>query len=416
MIAPQPFYEERGTPMNVRAMCETLGSAGIQIDLACYPLGQELFLPNTKILRAGGWPGIKSVKIGPSWGKIALDLRLALACLRRCCFTRYDLIHGIEEGGIIAAVLGKIFRAPYVFDLDSNMTEQLLASRFTNSRILLKVIATLEKFALQSAAAVITVCKALTDHARTLTTSHIAQIEDFAPDSEVSDRKTLEQISSEFEFQGKRILLYTGNLASYQGIDLLLSAWSAFIKNYPTSANSCLLVIVGGSSSDCTRYQDIAAGLDIPNSSLCFTGARPQHQIQAFLDLSTAVVSPRIEGSNTPLKVYAYMASGKPLIATRIYSHTQVLDESACYLVETNPENFAVAIFNALGSLPEQLNTNKDKVTRAQEIALLNYTRLAFDRKLIGLYAELLGDPELSLETRATKIQNGAHTNQAASV
>ena len=60
------------------------------------------------------------------------------------------------------------------------------------------------------------------------------------------------------------------------------------------------------------------------------------------------LVSPRVHGTNTPLKVYEHLASGKPLVATRIWSHTQVLDDSVCFLVEPEPDSMAKGLLRAL--------------------------------------------------------------------
>jgi len=60
------------------------------------------------------------------------------------------------------------------------------------------------------------------------------------------------------------------------------------------------------------------------------------------------LVSPRIEGTNTPLKIYEQLASGKPLVATRIWSHTQVLTDDVCILVEPQPQALAAGILKAI--------------------------------------------------------------------
>ena len=42
MIAPQPFYSERGTPMNVRLLCKVLGEAGHKVDAELQELTQGM--------------------------------------------------------------------------------------------------------------------------------------------------------------------------------------------------------------------------------------------------------------------------------------------------------------------------------------------------------------------------------------
>ena len=51
---------------------------------------------------------------------------------------------------------------------------------------------------------------------------------------------------------------------------------------------------------------------------------------------------------NTPFKVYTYMASGRPLLATRIPTHTQLLDDTLAFLVEPSPEGLARGIEEVL--------------------------------------------------------------------
>jgi glycosyltransferase involved in cell wall biosynthesis len=63
-----------------------------------------------------------------------------------------------------------------------------------------------------------------------------------------------------------------------------------------------------------------------------------------FLALGDALVSPRSHGKNTPLKIYSYLRSAKPIVATRILTHTQVLDDEVAILTEPTPEAFARGI------------------------------------------------------------------------
>src|SRR5262249_6759792 len=49
-------------------------------------------------------------------------------------------------------------------------------------------------------------------------------------------------------------------------------------------------------------------------------------ELPAFLGLADVLASPRRRGVNTPFQVYTYLASGRPLVATRLLTPTQVLD------------------------------------------------------------------------------------------
>jgi len=69
----------------------------------------------------------------------------------------------------------------------------------------------------------------------------------------------------------------------------------------------------------------------------------------AYLAASDVLVSPRSRGTNTPLKIYQYLRSGKAIVATRLLTHTQVLSDETAILTEASPEGFARGILDALG-------------------------------------------------------------------
>jgi glycosyltransferase involved in cell wall biosynthesis len=79
-----------------------------------------------------------------------------------------------------------------------------------------------------------------------------------------------------------------------------------------------------------------------------FSGQRPPSELPAFLALADVVASPRAKGQNTPFKIFTYLASGRPLVATRIPTHTQLLDDATAFLVEPTAEGLAGGIRAAL--------------------------------------------------------------------
>ena len=60
------------------------------------------------------------------------------------------------------------------------------------------------------------------------------------------------------------------------------------------------------------------------------------------------LVSPRSRGTNTPLKIYQYLRSGKAIVATRLLTHTQVLNDEVSILTEATPEAYAAGILTAI--------------------------------------------------------------------
>ena len=52
MLAPEPFFEPRGTPFSEYHRIRALGELGHQVDLVTYPIGRDVALPNLTIYRA----------------------------------------------------------------------------------------------------------------------------------------------------------------------------------------------------------------------------------------------------------------------------------------------------------------------------------------------------------------------------
>ena len=128
------------------------------------------------------------------------------------------------------------------------------------------------------------------------------------------------------------VVLYSGNFEPYQGVELLLEA-TALVPG-------ATFLFMGGRAPEIERLRERARELGT-NGRVFFSGTRPPAELAGFLALADVLCSPRVEGENTPFKIYSYLASGKPIVATRIASHTQLLDDSLAFLVPPTAEGLA---------------------------------------------------------------------------
>ena len=134
MIAPEPFFEPRGTPFSEFHRIRALTALGHSVDLVTYPFGQSVSMPGLRVFRCLRPPFVRQVGIGPSLAKIPLDALLALSAFRRGLAGRYDAIHSHEEGGLIGAVLAALLRVPHLYDMHSSLPQQLTNFAFSRSR------------------------------------------------------------------------------------------------------------------------------------------------------------------------------------------------------------------------------------------------------------------------------------------
>ena len=107
------------------------------------------------------------------------------------------------------------------------------------------------------------------------------------------------------------------------------------------------LVLAGGKPEQVARARESARRAGIEDVTL-FAGERPADEIPAYLLVADVLVSPRSKGTNTPLKIYQYLRAGKPIVATRLLTHTQVLSDETAFLTGTAPREFADGILAAL--------------------------------------------------------------------
>jgi glycosyltransferase involved in cell wall biosynthesis len=88
---------------------------------------------------------------------------------------------------------------------------------------------------------------------------------------------------------------------------------------------------------------------------------------------------------NTPFKVYTYLASGRPLVATRIATHTQILDDTLAILTEPTPQGLAAGVRLALAR-PEEAAA---RAARARALIEREYSPARFAEKVRLAYAAI---------------------------
>jgi glycosyltransferase involved in cell wall biosynthesis len=166
--------------------------------------------------------------------------------------------------------------------------------------------------------------------------------------------------------------VYTGTFEHYQGLGLLFEAMRLVCARQPEAR----LVLVGGTESQVAKARQEVATLGIEGCVL-FTGQRPADEIPAYLDAATLLVSPRSTGTNTPLKIYQYLRSARPIVATNLRTHTQVLSSQTAVLADATPEAMAQAMPWVFDHPDDARNVG----VRAAELAAVEYSEEAYMAK-----------------------------------
>jgi glycosyltransferase involved in cell wall biosynthesis len=394
LLAPHPFFQQRGTPIAERMLLEVLTAHGHQVDVLTFPEGEDVDLPGCRILRIPRPPFVHNIRPGFSLKKLACDavmLGKTLALVRR---NRYDLVHAVEESAFMGLVACWLFGTPYVYDMDSGLARQM-TDKFPFLGKVRPLLDGCESLAVRGAVGTLAVCKSLEDQARACHPGGlVARIEDVSLLADSGDQPGGE---ADDVPQGGPVIMYVGNLEAYQGIDLLVEAFRRALPAVPDAR----LAIIGGSAADVAAYRERCAALGL-GESVWLAGPRPVEKLAAYLRRATVLVSPRIHGDNTPMKVYSYLDSGRPLLATRLPTHTQVLtDEIAC-LADPEPD----AMARCLVELLRDRDRRERLAANAREYAQRELTREAFARKVLRFY-------DLITERIRTRIPRDGHPLEA---
>lgn len=360
MIAPEPFFQPRGTPFSEYFRILALSGSGHEIDLVTYPIGKDVNIKNLRIIRSK-FPFIKSIKIGPSLKKIPLDLSLLLTSFFQLVRKKYDLIYTHEEASFFGVIFSKIFMIPHIYDMHSSLPQQLRNFKFSSSKLLFKIFSFFERFVLKNSHCVTVICKDLENHAKKITLPEkVLKIENFLDfPQRMAEEK--ESLGKKLGIEGKIIILYTGTFEAYQGIELLIKSIS-HLNN-----ENFVLLLIGGREEQINSMKSLTSSLGL-SEKVIFLGEVPPEEIPLFLSMADVLVSPRISGTNTPLKIYSYLKSGKPIVATNLWTHTQVLSPDISILVEPTLEEMAKGILRAISE------EGKEIAKKAKEYAEKEFT------------------------------------------
>lgn len=384
LLAPHPFFQQRGTPIAERMLIEVLTAHGHEVDVLTFAEGEEIEIPGCRLFRIPRLPGTAGIRPGFSWKKLANDSVMLVETLKLVRRQRYDLIHAVEESSFMALAAKRLFGVPYVYDMDSGLVQQMIDKYPLLSRVR-RLLELFERTAARGSLGILAVCKSLEEQGRAWCPGGLVRrIEDVTlleNDGKVLHLGTDLQIPHGPDGVRSPVVMYVGNLQVYQGIDLLIEAFRRALRRVPAA----LLVVIGGTEEQIAGYRERCERLGIAGS-VHFAGARPVARLGSYLRQATVLVSPRVQGTNTPMKVYSYLDSGRPLLATRLPTHTQVLTDEVALLVEPEPEAMSLGLVSLLEDevLRERLAGN------ARQLAQREFTPAAFERKLLGFYDALM--------------------------
>lgn len=343
VVAPEPFYEDRGTPIAVRNVLQALSELHYEVDLLTYPVGQPVSIPGLRIFRSPNPFRIRQVPVGFSGRKLLLDATLVPAIWRQLRRVRYSCIHAVEEAAFPAVVLGHLYGIPVIYDMQSSLPEQLLRYWAFRGRRLQAILRRCEQWLVHRSDAVVSSAGLLHKVAEAAPGKLVREWHFPSPLHE-TPVGTGTALRAELAIPPHApVVVYAGTFEPYQGLSTLLAAAELVLKAVPETA----FVLVGGDGAPAEEIRREAVRLGLEDK-IRLVGRKPRGEMPAYLAMADLLVSPRCYGDNLPLKVFDYLAAARPIVATDLPAHRALLDGSRAVLTEPTAEGMARAIIDLL--------------------------------------------------------------------
>ncbi len=344
-IVPQAFYTARGTPLSAYHRARELIARGHEVDILTYGVGGDPPEFQARVFRARGPHFKRAISAGPSRLKIWFDVLLFVNLLAHLARHRYDVLYAHEEGALLARLAGAIFRIPYIYDMHSSLPLQITDWKFSTSRSVVAAFKWVERLSVRGACAVIAISPAVARAARTagpdtpcvLLANHF-EVGQAVPAEEVAAVRTRHGIALE-----RKLVVYAGSFVALQALDLLLDAVPLVLTAVPNTT----FLLVGGTDAEIETLRAQGKRLGVLDH-LIFERSLPQAAIPAYLTAADVLVSPRIQGINSPGKLLNYLASGRPVVATDTLVHNQLLTDKSAILTPPTAAGLAAGLVTAL--------------------------------------------------------------------
>lgn len=361
IVAACPFPVGRGTPVRIRRLSEGLAERGHHVDVTTYHLGDQEDLKGVTLHRTADDPTYTTTKAGPTLKKATvLNRRLVALTARLARELRFDVVHAHHVEGLAVARMARAISRegfPIVFDQHTRLAAELPYYAPAAFRGTIRPLGALADRVLPR----------LADHVTTVTD----ELRNGLVERKIVDPDLTTTIANGLEFdlfeeaarrnaarREGETLVFSGNLASYQGIDLMLQAFARVRAARPGAR----LRIV--TNEDFAPYADLAAALGVADA--IDTHVVEFEHVPALLADADVALNPRLDAPGMPLKTLNYLAAGVPVVSFAGSGHHLHHERTALIAPDGDIPAFADAILRALGDndLAARLQANGRRMIR----------------------------------------------------
>ena len=387
VVAPTPFFSDRGTHIRILEEALALEKRGHEVTIATYHIGQDLpeslgsHIDVRRIRRLLFW--YHKLEAGPDWQKIILDLLLIKKVFFLARTKRPDIIHGhLHEGALIAWIVQKLLfwrGIKVVADFHGSLTKEMVSHRYLRASGLEKVFQWIERLIDNMGDAAVT---SSWNNAEEIGEARkggaVEVLLDGTRLSMFDGLPTKEEIRKEYGVPADAVVVtYTGAFIRNKGIHFFLEALPLISAHAPDAH-----FVLSGFPLDLIENE-------IPGSvreKVTIISPSPYFDLAKILKMSDIGVDPKEEATREASgKTLQYMGAGLPVACFDTGNNREYLGDGGSYASETTALSLASAIERLVGDASLRL---RDGQLNRERAVLFSWEKNA--EKAESIYTTLL--------------------------
>lgn len=370
MVAPTPFFADRGTHIRILEEALALEQCGHTVTIATYHIGKDIppslhtKISVRRIRRLLFW--YKKLEAGPDWQKIFLNVLLIKKVLFLARTEHPDIIHGhLHEGVLIGWIVQKILfwrHIALVADFHGSLVKEMVSHKYLSQGILRKIFQRLEAMIDNLGDAAVTSSWENTDEIGRIRKGKITEtlldgvrLEMF---SNLPDKMILRKRYGVPE--DKIVIAYTGALILNKGISFFLDAIPIIVKRYPETH----FIVAGFPVDKIASYR----ATEIFKRAVTVISPLSYFELPAVLRMVDIGVDPKdAEVRQASGKLLQYMGAGLPIACFDTKNNREYLGDGGSYAFEVSAEGLAETLIGMLdnsGSRREKGRMNYDRASQ----------------------------------------------------
>lgn len=381
VIAPCAFPLDRGTPIRIERLA-TLMSEQYDVHVATFHQGREKNLPFT-VHRIPKLPFDLTQSSGATFGKFICDIFLLFHVLWLVPRHRIRLVDGhLHEGALIAIIARFFYRVPALYNSHGTLAAEMIASGIFSAKSLgARFFQWLEDWIERSVDFILAQSTMRRDDFlhKGIPRDRIALIEDAPLFEGYEDAKPDPELRSRFAAAGNPIVIYTGELMQYQGVDMLFDALPSIFSRHP-EARIILFGRPGAPYLERVRSTMNAGRVFLVDDERF-------ERLPAYLAISDIALAPRLYAGNVPGKLPIYMCAGRAIIGTDVAGINTVIEHGKTgWLIAPD----AASLGDAINTLIEKPEVRGRIASGAREEARMRYSPQVIEDSMNYAYEGLI--------------------------